>query len=321
MFRRALLLVVVMLPLSWAAQADTAAAGSLLYEQKCAACHTIGQGDRIGPDLRNVAERRTEAWLVRFITAPDEMIAAKDETALRLVEKYNRIMMPNLGLSETDARAVLDHIQAVSAAVPASSAPATPSTPFSKPELRAPQSTIFTAFLISSVIVAAVFAWIALSTRSPAEVDVKRAYGWRKAFFGSGVIALVALLAATAPRAPYAGAETKPDRIVHVAARQFEFVFADEPITSAADLGRAPTIQRLELQAGELVEFRVTGLDVNHAFGLYGPQRQLVAQTQAMPGYVNRLLVRFTEPGQYKVLCLEYCAAGHHLMQTSLTVH
>lgn len=321
MFRLALLLAVVMLTSSWAARADTAAAGGLLFEQKCAACHTIGQGDRIGPDLRNVAERRAHTWLLRFITAPDEMIAAKDETALRLFEKYNRIAMPNFGLSEADARAVLGHIQTVSAAALPTSAPRTPSTPFSKPDLRAPQSTIFTAFLISSAIVVVVFAWIALSTRSPAEVDVKRAYGWRKVFFSCGVIALVALLAATAPRAPYASVESKPDRIVHVAARQFEFIFADEPITSAADLGRAPTIQHLELQAGELVEFQVTALDVNHGFGLYGPQRQLVAQTQAMPGYVNRLLVRLTEPGEYKVLCLEYCAAGHHLMQTSLTVH
>jgi cytochrome c oxidase subunit 2 len=150
---------------------------------------------------------------------------------------------------------------------------------------------------------------------------VKRAYRVRKVFFVAASVTLVALLAATLPLVPYAGAGVKADRVVHVASRQFDFVFSDEPIVSVADVGRVPTIQRLELKAGSLVEFRVTALDVNHGFGLYGPHRQLVAQTQAMPGFVNRLFVRLTEPGQYKVLCLEYCAAGHHLMQTGLTVN
>jgi cytochrome c oxidase subunit 2 len=107
---------------------------------------------------------------------------------------------------------------------------------------------------------------------------------------------------------------------VYVAARQFDFVFSDEPIMSVADLAQVPRIDQLEIPAGALVEFRVTSLDVNHGFGLYGPGRQIIAQTQAMPGYFNRLLVRLAEPAQYKVLCLEYCAAGHHLMQTRLTV-
>lgn len=319
MLRHALLLGAAALALAGAARADTAAEGKVLYEQKCSACHTIGGGDRIGPDLHGVAARRPEAWLLRFITEPDKMIAAKDEVAVRLYEKYNRIIMPNLGLKESDARAVLAHIQAASAAA-APAAAAAAASPLPRPELAAPQSTVLNTFLVLAAVIIAVFAWVALSTRSPADVDVKRAYGVRKVFFVTAAVALVALLVATLPRAPYASAELKPDRIVHVAARQFDFVFSDEPIVRAADIGRVPTIQRLELKAGALVEFRVTSLDVNHGFGLYGPQRQLVAQTQAMPGYVNRLIVRLTEPGPYKAFCLEYCAAGHHLMQVGLTV-
>ncbi|MCZ7565365.1 MAG: c-type cytochrome [Burkholderiales bacterium] len=309
------------LALAGPARADPAAEGKVLFEQKCASCHTIGGGDRIGPDLHGVAERRPQEWLLRFVTEPDKMIAAKDEVAVRLYEKYNRIIMPNLGLAENDARALLAHIQAASSATPpAAAAPPTPLR-MPRPQLIAPQSTILVAFLALAAVIIAVFAWVALSTRSPAEVDVKKAYGVRKIFFVTASVVLVALLIATLPRAPYAGADVKPDRIVHVAARQFDFVFSDEPIVSASDLGRVPTIQRLELKAGALVEFRVTALDVNHGFGLYGPQRQLLAQTQAMPGYVNRLVVRLAEPGQYKVFCLEYCAAGHHLMQSGVTVN
>ncbi len=40
------------------------------------------------------------------------------------------------------------------------------------------------------------------------------------------------------------------------------------------------------------VEFRVTSLDVNHGMAIFDPDGKLVGQTQAMPGYVNRLFVR-----------------------------
>lgn len=322
MLRRTAVLGVAALALAFAggARAEEAAEGRILYEQKCASCHTIGGGDRIGPDLKGAHERRPEAWLLRFITGPDAMIAARDEVAVRLYEKYNRIIMPNLGLKESEARALLAHIRAAGAEAAPTAAPPPAAARLPQPDLAGPQSTVLSAFLALSAAVIAVFAWVALSTRKPAQVDVKSAYGVRKVFLVSAAAVLVALLAGTLPRVPYAKPDARPDRIVHVAARQFEFVFSEEPLTRAADVGRVPTIRKLELKAGSLVEFRVTALDVNHGFGLYGPHRQLVAQVQAMPGYVNRLAVRLAEPGQYKVLCLEYCAAGHHLMQTTLTV-
>jgi heme/copper-type cytochrome/quinol oxidase subunit 2 len=138
-------------------------------------------------------------------------------------------------------------------------------------------------------------------------------------FFVTAAVLLIALIG-TVSRTPYGAAGARPDRIVYVAAQQFGFSFSLEPIVSTQDLARVPIIQQLELPAGALLEFRVTSLDVNHNFALYGPQRRVLAQTQAMPGYVNRLLVRLDTPGRYHVLCLEYCGAGHHLMQTELTV-
>ncbi len=66
--------------------------------------------------------------------------------------------------------------------------------------------------------------------------------------------------------------------------------------------------------AGEPVEFRVTSADVNHGFGIYDPDLRLVAQVQAMPGYVNVLRHTFDRPGTYQILCLEYCGVAHHDM-------
>lgn len=74
------------------------------------------------------------------------------------------------------------------------------------------------------------------------------------------------------------------------------------------------------VKAGSVVEFRVTSADVNHDFALYAPDGRIVAQVQAMPGYTNKLLHTFAQPGTYTVQCLEYCGLAHASMRTTLKV-
>lgn len=74
------------------------------------------------------------------------------------------------------------------------------------------------------------------------------------------------------------------------------------------------------VHAGSAVEFRVTSADVNHGFAVYGPGGRIVTQTQAMPGYTNKLLFTFDEPGDYTLQCLEYCGLGHAPMKAVLHV-
>ncbi|MBS1668376.1 MAG: hypothetical protein JST58_13450 [Bacteroidetes bacterium] len=76
----------------------------------------------------------------------------------------------------------------------------------------------------------------------------------------------------------------------------------------------------IELPVNKVVEFRVTSFDVNHGFAIYDQSNKLIAQTQAMPGYVNRLRWKFTEPGNYTIFCLEFCGMGHQIMRSSFTV-
>ncbi|WP_417252355.1 hypothetical protein [Castellaniella sp.] len=80
------------------------------------------------------------------------------------------------------------------------------------------------------------------------------------------------------------------------------------------------TMQPTKVQIGQVVEFRVTSKDVNHDFAIYGPDGNIVAQTQAMPGFTNKLLYQFEKAGAYTVQCLEYCGVGHGLMKTTITV-
>lgn len=77
---------------------------------------------------------------------------------------------------------------------------------------------------------------------------------------------------------------------------------------------------RTDVEAGKPVVFEVTSADVNHGFGLYDPAGVLVAQVQAMPGYVNRLSHTFEAPGTYRVMCLEFCGLVHHNMISEIEV-
>ena len=81
--------------------------GQYLFATKCAACHTIGRGDRVGPDLLGVTHARDRAWLARYIQKPDEVLAAGDPIAKALFKTYKEVRMPNLILSEFEAKVVI----------------------------------------------------------------------------------------------------------------------------------------------------------------------------------------------------------------------
>lgn len=93
--------------------------GQSVFQQKCTSCHTIGGGKLAGPDLKGVTARRDRAWLVRFIVSPDKVLAEKDPTATQLLQEYSNIPMPNLGISEADANAILDYLASQGGAPPA----------------------------------------------------------------------------------------------------------------------------------------------------------------------------------------------------------
>ena len=85
--------------------------GQYLFSTRCAACHTVGRGDSLGPDLAGVTGARDPAWLLRFITVPDQMLAERDPLATALFKKYNEVQMPNLRLTESDAAILIDYIK------------------------------------------------------------------------------------------------------------------------------------------------------------------------------------------------------------------
>jgi protein SCO1/2 len=84
--------------------------GYYLFRTRCQSCHTIGEGDRLGPDLAGVSRARSHAWLTRWIREPDRMIAERDATALALMARYRDLPMPNLSLNEAEVEAIVEYL-------------------------------------------------------------------------------------------------------------------------------------------------------------------------------------------------------------------
>lgn len=100
------------LPYSAAVQVAGPTRGEYLFKTRCDSCHTIGGGDRLGPDLAGVADARPRAWLTRWLREPDKMIAEGDPVALAMKAKYRNLPMPNLGLNEIEAAALIEYMHA-----------------------------------------------------------------------------------------------------------------------------------------------------------------------------------------------------------------
>ena len=86
--------------------------GEDLYNTRCTACHTIGQGDKLGPDLLGVVSKRDRQWLIRWLQEPDVMLKEKDPLAMALYTQYNNVPMPNVKLVEKQALDLIQYIQA-----------------------------------------------------------------------------------------------------------------------------------------------------------------------------------------------------------------
>jgi cytochrome c oxidase subunit II len=72
----------------------------------------------------------------------------------------------------------------------------------------------------------------------------------------------------------------------------------------------------IHVPAGKPVTFRMTSADVTHGFLIVGTN----ANTMLVPGYVSQFTTVFQRPGEYLIVCNEYCGLGHHLMSAKLIV-
>jgi nitrite reductase (NO-forming) len=98
-----------------------AIAGKLAFESKCLACHSIGQGKKLGPDLAGVTRHRNDDWLAKWLKSPEKMLAS-DEHAKAMLKEFNNIPMPNQNLSDPEIRQYIKYFHWIDAQTPGAAA-------------------------------------------------------------------------------------------------------------------------------------------------------------------------------------------------------
>jgi protein SCO1 len=85
-----------------------------IYRYRCLACHSLGNEDGLGPGLQGVTDRRDRKWLTRWLKEPDKMLAENDPIAIAMYNRYNKILMPNLKLNDSEVEALIQFMEASS---------------------------------------------------------------------------------------------------------------------------------------------------------------------------------------------------------------
>ncbi|MBS1632488.1 MAG: cytochrome c [Bacteroidetes bacterium] len=114
--RYRILILLTCLSILFSTKEIAAQDGATTFKTVCAACHTIGKGRLVGPDLAGVSDRRSEDWLIKFIKSSQTVINSGDKTADSLFQAYNKTLMPDHpNLDDAKIKDVLAYIKTTSA--------------------------------------------------------------------------------------------------------------------------------------------------------------------------------------------------------------
>lgn len=96
--------------LAWLGSQGVAQTGQELYAKFCIACHSIGGGRLVGPDLKGITNKRSETWLLSWIKSSQTMVKSGDKDAVAIFKEFNQIPMPDQPLSEDQIRSILAYV-------------------------------------------------------------------------------------------------------------------------------------------------------------------------------------------------------------------
>ncbi|WP_085992066.1 cytochrome c oxidase subunit II [Oceanobacillus senegalensis] len=86
------------------------------------------------------------------------------------------------------------------------------------------------------------------------------------------------------------------------------------------DLGKdedGNAVKHIRIPKGSTVLIQATSPDVIHGFNIAGTNANMMVE----PGYISSMEVEMKTPGEYTLLCNEYCGVGHHMMYATVEVY
>ncbi len=86
-----------------------AESGEKIQSVKCSSCHKLTDEKLVGPGWKGVTSRRKPEWIMNFISNPDPMIDKDPELQAQL--ELCLVRMPNQGLTDIDARHILEFMR------------------------------------------------------------------------------------------------------------------------------------------------------------------------------------------------------------------
>lgn len=180
------------------------------------------------------------------------------------------------------------------------------------------QSTAATISIIGTLVIIAVVIFVFLNASQYEEKDTAKVkvYKIRARYFFGLVVLIIALLFVTLRTLPFPSFQDTPDEHISVIAKQWFW----EMKHGTPDSQEPSKFGSIDVPLNKTIAFHVTSGDVTHNFGVYNEKGNLVTQVQAMPGYSHELRHKFTTPGEYHILCLEYCGVPHGIMMGKLVV-
>jgi len=156
---------------------------------------------------------------------------------------------------------------------------------------------------------------------------------YEKIWFGVSLLLIVGFIGTIAYGAVGAGVEMisdsggtiDPDNIndherfeelgvEQVGENEYEASVVAQQFFFSAD--RSDPLGPIEVPANSEVTFYITSPDVTHGFEVVGTN----VNAMVIPGQISEITVEFDEPGEYGLICHEYCGPGHETMSEELIV-
>jgi cytochrome c len=85
--------------------------GKGIFTSKCVLCHDLDQ-KKIGPPLRSITKDRAPEFIMNMIVNPTKM-QKQDADIKVLIKQYNNVLMTELGISNEQARSILEYLRSV----------------------------------------------------------------------------------------------------------------------------------------------------------------------------------------------------------------